>query len=355
MKKNYKIFDAYTTNSVGVWYFIPADGIFKSGKPCAGFGSIKYAEGSVYVGDIFYDGKNFNKLGCGQQDFSRSDIGGVIEELGEKRYKFAGRYDYRKTDWIYGNGVLYYTDAHGEPTHFKKGFFKGLDKVGEYKGEFDYSSLLKGYTPEMEFDYDENAGRLEARWRQIKEIAGNAQRITALFLGDSYFELADNPEYAGANLLSKRFDKTFVNIGIGGSAFSDWIEWSDKFRDFPAPENIVINLGFNDLHTGRNPERVYRDFLKLLKLLRGYFPASDIYLISVVHSPNHVYFRDAENVYNAKIKANAAKNGVTVVEWNSIIENNSENCFHKDAIHPNERGYGLFGDFIKEFLNRKGE
>ena len=73
--KNYKVFDAYKTNSAGVWYFVPDGGVFKKGKPCKGFGAIKYAEGSVYTGDIFYDGKNFNKKGYGQQDFTKSNIG----------------------------------------------------------------------------------------------------------------------------------------------------------------------------------------------------------------------------------------------------------------------------------------
>lgn len=61
-----------------------------------------------------------------------------------------GAFDYRKTDWIYGNGVMYFVDENGEPQYFIKGFFSGLDKIGEWQGEFDYATLLNDYTRDME-------------------------------------------------------------------------------------------------------------------------------------------------------------------------------------------------------------
>ncbi len=348
--KNCKLFEAYKTNAVGVWYFTPCEGAFKIGKPCKGFGCIKYAEGSVYTGDIYYDGKNFNKLGYGQQDFSRSVIGCLISAIGEKKYKFVGQYDYRKTDWIYGNGAIYYTYAGGEPSHFVKGFFRGLDKVGEYKGEFDYSRLLDGYTAEMEFDYDENAVRLEELWCRILDAIDKTQKAKVLFLGDSYFEFADYQEFAGKNFFKNYFPENYVNCGIGGSKFSDWIQWIDKLKNITAPEKIVINLGFNDLNTGKTSEKTYRDFLELSKLLRGYFPETELYVLCIVHSPSCVKFLNAKDSYNAKIKEGAPKCGVVAAEWNSLIKESGLNCFHADGVHLNENGYGLFREFIDDLL-----
>lgn len=350
--KNYKIFEAFKTNSVGVWYFMPNEGAFQKGKPSKGFGCIKYAEGSVYTGDLYYDGKHFNKIGFGKQDFTQSNIGDVLPAVGERKYLFVGRYDYRKTDWIYGNGVVYYTDREGNPTHFRKGFYSGLGKIGDYRGEFDYSRLLKGYTPEMEFDYDEGAGILEERWKAIQAAIEKVHKIESLFIGDSYFELADSPKYAGKNLLKNTFINNCVNAGVCGSQFSDWLGWIEKFKDIPAPEKIVINLGFNDLHAGKPYERVYRDFKKFLKLLRGYFPNAKIYLICAVHCPNDVNCYDEEVAYNSTVKARAKKNGIVVGDWNDRISASGVNCFHSDAVHPNEKGYGLFVQFLKELLER---
>ena len=348
--KNYKVFDGYKTNSAGVWYFCPANGAFEEGKPCKGFGCIKYAEGSLYTGEIYYDGKNFNKIGYGQQDFTRSGIGDTVPALGEKKYKFVGCYDYRKTDWIYGNGVLYYTDKKGRPTHFKKGFFKGLDKVGEYDGEFDYAALLDGYTRDMEFDYDENAGAIEARWRVILSDISKVKPPYTLFIGDSFFELFGSGDVAGNNTFDKYFAEHCANAGICGSTFSNWLEWSDSLKGVPAPEKIVINLGFNDLHTGASIAKVCADFEKLTGILKGFFPQVKIYLIGVVHAPNCANYLEKENKYNAKIQKSAKKNGVIFAEWSSLIENSGQNCFHTDAIHPGEYGYGLFARFLKELL-----
>lgn len=353
MSKNYQIFPAYYTHSAGIWYFVPRIGTFKKGKPCKGFGAIKYGEGSVYTGDIYYDGKIFHKLGLGKQDFSYSTIGNMIEAIKEKKYLFVGQYDYRKTDWIYGNGVLYYVDEFNHPTHFIKGFFRGLDKIGDYKGVFDNSQLIAGYLPEMEFDYDENKGHLEERWNEILSKIKQSNTIKALFLGDSYFELADNIEYAGRNLLKKAFSKDYVNIGIGGSKFSDWNQWIEKIKDISCVEKIVINLGFNDLHSGKSWKSIYSDFRKLIKQIREYFPNTKILLISVIHAPNCQDFYEIENIFNEKIIKMSKRNNVDVYDWNMLIKQCEDNCFHGDAIHPNENGYGIFINFLKEILEER--
>ena len=350
MNKNIKFFDAYGTDSVGVWYFVPQSGAYKNGVPCKGFGCIKYAEGSVYAGDLFYDGKAFNKLGCGKQDFTHSDIGRLLPSINQKIYKFVGRYDYRKTDWIYGNGVLYYTDASGKPSHFCKGFFAGLDKTGEYKGEFDCSTLIDGYTPDMEFDFDAHADGIETRWRAIRRALDGATEASTVFLGDSYFELFDRSEFAGKNLFADIFPSEYLNIGIGGSKFADWIGWIDRLDGVAPPARLIVNLGFNDIHSGRGVKNTYSDLIKLLKLLRARFPHTRFYLISVVHSPSAARWINEEREYNSKIAQKATDLGVTVGEWNSRIAKSGKNCFHADELHPDEYGYGLFADFLKEFL-----
>lgn len=63
MKKNYVIFDPYYTNREGAWYFSPDEGEFCQGKACYGFGSVKYFDGSVYIGELYYDGVHPNEQG----------------------------------------------------------------------------------------------------------------------------------------------------------------------------------------------------------------------------------------------------------------------------------------------------
>ncbi|MCM1295430.1 MAG: SGNH/GDSL hydrolase family protein [Muribaculaceae bacterium] len=349
MNKNIKIFSNFKNNAAGIWYFSPNEGAFRKGTPCKGFGCIKYAEGSIYTGDIYYDGTNFNKLGYGQQDFTRSNIGDLNKYLGEKKYKFVGAYDYRKTDWIYGNGVLYFTYPDGKPSHFLKGFFSGLDKKGEYKGEFDYSTLLRGYTPDMEFNYNERETFISGILKDIDDSVNKVTEIDTLFFGDSYFELAENEEFAGENTLLKTFGKNCINAGIGGSRFDEWHGYFTRLKGIPQPKNIVINLGFNDLHGGGvSVKWVYENYLKMLALVREYFPKTKVYLIAVVHAPNFPNYLEKENKLNELTKNSAKALDVTVLDWNPLIEQSKDYLFHVDAVHPNPKGYEIFINFLSE-------
>lgn len=350
MKKNYIVFHGYDTNSAGVWYFSAEKGEFHTGKPCKGFGAVRYAEGSVYTGELYYDGKDFHKIGLGQQDFTHSTIGKTDERIHEKKYKFVGRYDYRKTDWIYGNGVLYYTDVNGKPSHFRKGFFKGLEKIKEYQGEFDYGTLLDGYAKDMEFDYDETAAYRQSVLTGAIAACKDCKTIDALFIGDSYFGLSDDPEYSGKHTFSATFPKSYVNCGINGSKFCDWHNYILRLADVPQPKQIFINLGFNDLHGGKSVKQTFSDYRKLLTQLRNYFPQAKICLLQVVHAPNFPVYYDRENELNALTENTAKKWNVETIDWNGGIAASGENCFHADGIHPNECGYGILFGILNRFL-----
>lgn len=348
MKKNIIFFENFKNNSAGVWYFVP-EGEFKKGKSCKGFGSIKYVEGSVYTGDIYYDGKSFEKLGYGQQDFTQSILSSCGAVSSDVLYKYVGKYDYRKSDWIYGNGVMYYKGADGKPTHFRKAFFSGLSVIGEYKGEFK-EPLLEGYTPEMEFFCDWKNANAEAAIKSVCEKCASAENADVLFIGDSYFELAEAQDYAGSNRFSEYFPESYVNAGIGGSTFKDWLEYLPRLKGLPQFKKIVVNLGFNDLHSNRSEERTFEYYKSFLKLTRGIFPKAQIYVIKAIHAPNFTELKKLEDAFNRMLENSAERLGVKVVDWNGLIAESGENCFHCDGVHPNERGYGIFREFLKSFL-----
>ena len=77
--------------------FVPKDeAAFEKGESTCGFGIICYGEGSVYYGDIYFDGKNYNKWGFGRQDFLLSTISGwnPFESPGLWGYDSAGQGNY---------------------------------------------------------------------------------------------------------------------------------------------------------------------------------------------------------------------------------------------------------------------
>lgn len=345
---NYIIFDEYKTNRPGAWYFAPDEGVFLRGVPCHGFGAVKYVEGSVYVGELYYDGEAFNKIGYGQQDFCRSTMGRKSIHSGLRHSKYVGAFDYRKTDWIYGNGVMYFVDDDGEPQYFIKGFFSGFDKIGEWQGEFDYATLLRGYTPDMELSAEPSD--LAIDWVRERVAPWRDNRAEVLLVGDSYFELGNVADYAGVNLFGKVFPQGYVNIGIGGSKFCEWLDWIDGASDMLAPKKVVLNLGFNDIHGGTGLNTVYNNYVEMVGKLRKYFGSSEIYLVQVVHSPQYAEMCKQECDFNAMTTATAATLGVTLIDWNDKIAASEQNCFHFDKVHPNEHGYAMFEQAIKEAL-----
>lgn len=345
---HYVVFEEYKTNSPGIWFYVPNDGKFANGKSSQGFGTIKYEEGSVYTGEIYYDGNKFHKLGFGQQDFSKSTIGRVIPEINERRSLFVGNFDYEKTNWIYGNGVWYFTDVDGKPSHFIKGFFSNLQKIGEYNGSFDYSLLIDGYTKDMEFDFDEKIAHYNARIDKYLSTYGNPKVI---FIGDSYFEFGDDYQYASSNLISKKLPNSCLNVGIGGSTFFDWNTHIETLKGRVNPNIVVINLGFNDIHQGLTFENINVQRDTLLKKVREYFPNAKIYMLCVVHAPAYESKREIEIAYNQELIKDADALNVIARDYGPKLIQSAGACFYKDNIHLNSNGYKIFIELLKSIVS----
>lgn len=351
MEQNLIIFPAFKTNSEGIWYFVPQDSSFCKGIACKGFGVIRYDEGSVYTGEIFYDGVDFHKQGYGQQDFSRSHIGQPDPILGEKIDKFVGYFDYRKNGWIYGNGILYYTYIDGRPSHFRKGWYYGLKKKGKFRGKSDKIKILDGYSTKDEFDYDPDAVYQKKMLDYVCKQAEQMPEMEVLFIGDSYFAFMQEKRYAGRYTFQRIFPDTYCNLGIGGTCFFDWLSYTGRLTTFPAPRKILINLGFNDLHDGNKTKKVMKDCEKFLSQLKCTFPTAKIYILKIIHCPKFSRFRDQEDKWNSILDQNASAWEVIVGDCNTSIAENYYNCFSEDKIHLNEEGYRLFSAGIAALLS----
>lgn len=84
--------------------------------------------------------------------------------------------------------------------------------------------------------------------------------------------------------------------------------------------------------------------------LRKYFGSPEIYLVQVVHSPQYAEMYKEECVFNNMTASTALTLGVKLIDWNDKIAASKQDCFHFDRLHPNELGYALFEQAIKEAL-----
>lgn len=349
--KNIKVFESFKNNDNGIVFFTPNnEAMYKKNKPCHGFGQIKYAEGSVYTGEVYFDGLNYHKQGYGKQEFTFSTLGGIDPVINEKPYLFVGHFDWRKTNWIYGNGVLYYRDPSGKPSRFVKGFFACMDKIKEYKGEFDYSLLVAGYTKDMESDYVKEFILLKHEVEDVKDITV----ADTLFFGDSYFEFWHYEKFAGTPFKQVYDTTKYLNIGVGGTKYSDWDKMLDNLPPYPKFKNVVINLGFNDLHHQKNKSatEVFNMMVKIINKVKTMFDNPNIYVLNVCHSPGCAALYEKEVRYNKMLAKNAKKLGITVIDNSKAIYNkNLEiNVFDEDNIHLNSIGYEVMLSEINKVI-----
>lgn len=137
---------------------------------------------------------------------------------------------------------------------------------------------------------------------------------------------------------------------MGGSKFSDWLNWIDGASGMASPKKIVLNLGFNDIHSNMEPATVYKNYTEMVEKLRKCFGSPEIYLVQVVHSPKYAEMYKEECDFNNMTASTASTLGVKLIDWNDKIVASKQDCFHFDRLHPNEHGYALFEQAIKEAL-----
>lgn len=332
----------------GLIFYKPNDGAYKEGVPSKGFGSFRYIEGSIYTGEFEYDGKHFNKIGRGQQDFQFADRNFVIIKGKKQRYSlYVGEFDYRVTDWIYGNGVLYYTDEDDKPSGFRIGFYKGLDRIGAYRGEFDYSSLKPGYTKEMEIKRIRKLDIYQERFNVHKKDINNEAKYDVLFLGDSYLDYLHDDSFTGLLFNEEFKGLNILNLAVGGTKFSNWNKYIHQFELKHSPKKIFVNLGFNDIHGGTFGPTLIKSATKFINELKNKFPTSLIYINTLCHAPYYPLCKEKENSFNDFLKENEHQIGFKVIEVSKEIEPLGQVGYNKDMVHLSKRGYKTFISLLK--------
>lgn len=336
----------------GLIFFKPKNGKFVDGIPCEGFGSFSYKEGSVYTGDMYYDGARYNKIGFGKQDFSRvNQEYSIIKGKKQKLNLYIGAFDYRKTDWIYGNGVMYYVDENNNPSGFRIGFYKGLSRIKPYEGKFDYSSLLPGYRKEMEIKRIIKINTFDASFHKMNlELKNSDTKYDILFVGDSYLAYLKDEKYTGFALENKLKGISYINLAIGGTSCYYWRKYIPHINIKDSPKIIFLSLGFNDIHGGTFGLTLKKRYKDVIRKLQIKFPKSHIICFTVCHSPNYPLARKYEEEFNCYLLNLGKEWGVKVIDLALDIKNNGLNCFYSDDTHLSSKGYKIMMERIEEAL-----
>ena len=321
-----------------------------------GIGKIKYDEGSEYYGSILFNNGNFFKYGYGEQDFLSTQIPQEVF-LGPKNlkaFKYVGNYDYTKIGWCYGNGILYFVDKNNKPAAFVKGFFVGIHKKKPFEGLFTKDILLPGFTLDMEIEQD-----ILPRAKTIQEKANKEIDVNTILIGDSWFELYEeyNDNYQTIGTFKEDTEgKSVLNLGIGGSTYLDWVKYAPTILKKINFNQVIINLGLNDLHFGYTPESIIENCDKVIKIIRNKNPNCKIHILSISPTLEFKHYRELEIFTSIKLQKFCEINNINFISAENVfIKENQfvddyEKFFVPDGLHLNNYGYKKWSTIFKSLF-----
>ncbi len=346
----------YTMKGEGVWWIkgeMISLGKIKGQTYVEGF--IRFGDRSTYEGGIYYDGNNgYYRYGEGVQDFSACNfsadtVGGPTNQY---LYKYVGNFNYRISQWIYGNGVMYFSDVNQQPTGYIPGFWTSTKLLKNYQGDESGITLLDGYSTSMKCDYHPMQSRVDD---YVSKYGSKESEI--VFAGDSYIDMWQS-SYGITSYEEdmKSYDST--NVGIGGTIAEEWYYMCDSLVTPYAKNKVVIHLGFNDLHLGATPSEALASMQKFIAKVRQTKPSLQFYLLSVEPSPAFASYLSVEKQLNAMFK-NLADNDdkITFINTASLFMNGENTIsdlssyFISDYVHMNKKGYDKWVQMIKSYID----
>ncbi|HIM27507.1 MAG TPA: hypothetical protein EYI98_05815 [Candidatus Marinimicrobia bacterium] len=166
-----------------------------------------------------------------------------------------------------------------------------------------------------------------------------------LFIGSSSIRLWELDQYFP--------DYNALNRGFGGAHISDMLHYIDVIINPYSVKAVVFYCGDNDISSGKTPDHVYNDFLRIYDKIISLFPAVKFYYIPIKPSISRWGKWDNMNQTNHKI--------LTLSKWNSAlyyvntatpmleIEGTpNPKLFIEDGLHLNVTGYDLWTKIVRD-------
>ncbi len=171
-----------------------------------------------------------------------------------------------------------------------------------------------------------------------------------LFLGSSSFRLW------------KSFDADMsgvpaFNRGFGGSTLKDALYYFDRMVVKYQPKWIFMYEGDNDLAKGQSPEEIRDEFIEFSARLKKVLPKTKLVFVAARPSLARTSLLEKQRKLNSLIQE--------VVNGNKLLfyldmhypfftpeGTLMQDIFVADKLHLNEKGYGIFANQIKNFIQQ---
>jgi lysophospholipase L1-like esterase len=191
--------------------------------------------------------------------------------------------------------------------------------------------------------------------KEVKEVQQRVDSIwdssknTIVFTGSSSIRLWED--------LQKRFPEHHVlNTGFGGSQSSDLEHYLDELILNYTPAKVFIYEGDNDISAKRKPKAIIGTLEDIVVDLHLKRPKMEIVLISAKPSISRWHLKRRYKRLNKQMSKLASNiNGVEFADvWNIMLDKRKlkADLFIEDGLHMNVKGYDLWYEIIKNFMNK---
>lgn len=188
---------------------------------------------------------------------------------------------------------------------------------------------------------------------EVKEIQQKTDSIwdnskeTIVFTGSSSIRFWKD--------VQERFpNRQVLNTGFGGSQFSDLTHYLDQLILNYNPIKVFIYEGDNDIFAKKRPRKILETAEGILERLQQSRPNMEIVLISAKPSISRWKFRGRYRRLNRKLSKLAAETDkVDYVDvWYPMLDKRKvkQDIFVKDGLHMNTKGYDIWYDVIKDYV-----
>ncbi len=192
------------------------------------------------------------------------------------------------------------------------------------------------------------------RWdTEIKKLLATDQKNpppknAILFIGSSSIRRWTNVAQAFP-------EHRVINHGFGGSQLADSVAFADQLVMPCQPKQIVMYAGSNDINAVRTPEQVFADFQAFVKKVRTGLPQTRIAYISIAPNPARWAQLEQIKTANGLIEKYCRENKLTFINvFPQMLGSDGQpkpDIFVEDRLHMNPKGYAIWTEVIRPYLN----
>jgi len=194
-----------------------------------------------------------------------------------------------------------------------------------------------------------NILRWEETIRQFEaqDAAGTGARGAILFVGSSSITRWDLGQYfPGWDV---------VNRGFGGSLLAEVAVLAGRYVTPPAPRQVILYAGDNDLACGATPAQVLESYRYFVETVQAALPSVQIVFLSIKPSPARRHLMPEMREANRLVREDArqGKQPGFLDLFTAMLNDEGEprpELFIEDGLHPSHRCYLLWAEMIRPLL-----